>query len=507
MKIILITTCLLVLSVTGSYSQEIFRAVMTGDLEKTKIMLEEHPEWINAKSWGDWTPLHRAAQFGYADIVDFLISKGSNLEAKTVLGMTPLYAAIIGQKSDICKQLIDKGADVFAVRNDGETLLHIAAALGQEDIVEVLILNGLKTDMTKRYGITPLHLASVFGHKTTVEVLLSNGADINIKNSNGSTALHLAAAGESQIVDLLKEKGASDSPEEYVEITGEYLGQKKPGSVPELFAPGILLNTHRPHGGITFSPDGKEIYWVAALTFGQFQKIWKVSQHKGQWSPPRAVLFTDPYKHGGPAFSPDGERFFFVVHKPAGPDEKGLNRDIWYQERNAHGCGEVINPGLPLNSNKSETGPSVSHKGNVYFFSSDMEGGYGSVDIYCSNLTEDGYQVPVNLGDSINTEFTETFPYIAPDESYLLFSSMRPDGFGDFDLYISFRKEDGTWTLAKNMGNTINTPALENAPAVSPDGKYLFFMSRRNGIGEFFWMDAKIISCPEVLPAITLRKN
>ena len=508
MKTILLTACLLVLSVTQSNSQEIFRAVMTGDLEKTKIMLDEHPEWINAKSWGDWTPLHRAAQFGYADIVDFLISKGSNMEAKTDLGMTPLYTAIIGQKSDICKQLIDKGADIFTRRNDGETMLHIAAALGQKDIVELLILKGLTVDMTKRYGITSLHLASVFGHKTTVEVILSNGADINIKNSNGSTALHLAAAaGESQIVDLLKEKGASDSPEEYVEITGEYLGQKKPGSTPELFAPGILLNTHRPHGGITFSPDGKEVYWTAALTFGQFQKIWKVSQLQDKWSPPKAVNFSEPCIYGGPAVSPDGEQFFFDVHKPSDLNGQERDHDIWFQEKNAHGWGDVIKPGPPLNSDKSALGPSVSRNGNVYFYSFDIEGGFGSVDIYCSRLTKGGYEKPENLGDSVNTEFMETLPYIAPDESYLLFSSMRPDGFGDFDLYVSYKKKDGTWTKAKNMGNTINTPAPENTPAVSPDGKYLFFMSRRNGIGEFFWVDAKIIACPEVLPAITLGKN
>ena len=70
---------------------------------------------------------------------------------------------------------------------------------------------------------------------------------------------------------------------------------------------------------------------------------------------------------------------------------------------------------------------------------------------------------------------------------------MRPDGYGDFDLYVSYRKEDGTWTKAKNMGESINTPARESVSVVSPDGKYLFFMSRRNGIGELFWVDANII--------------
>jgi len=494
MKKIFIIFCLLVALATQSYSQEIFRAVMSGDLKQTKILLEEHPEWVNATSWGRWTPLHRASQFGYGDIVDFLISKGSHLEAKTDLGMTPLYAAIMGQKSDVVKQLIHEGADVFAVRNDGETMLHIAAAMGQKDIVELLISKGLEVDVTRRYGITPLHLASVFGHKTTVEALISNGADIDRKNDNGSTALHLAvAAGETQIVALLKEKGASDAPEEYVTTTSEYLGQKKPGSTPELFAPGILFNTHRPHGSIAFSPDGKEIYWAAALDFGAFQKIWMMRRHYGQWSPPKVVLFTDPYTYGGPAVSQDGKRFFFDVLIPVGPNGQERDHDIGFRKKEGIGLGEVIIPGTPLNSDKSALGPSVSLSGTVYFYSFDIEGGFGSVDIYCSRFTKDGYEKPENLGDSINTESMETAPFISPDESYLLFSSMRPDGYGDFDIYVSYKKEDGTWTKARNLGEKINTSARESSSIVSPDGKYLFFMSRRNGIGEFFWVDAKII--------------
>jgi len=153
----------------------------------------------------------------------------------------------------------------------------------------------------------------------------------------------------------------------------------------------------------------------------------------------------------------------------------------------------VIKPGPPLNSDKSAFGPSVSRNGTIYFYSFNIEGGFGSVDIYRSRFTRDGYEKPENLGDSINTGFMDSSPYIAPDESYLLFSSMRPDGHGDFDLYVSYKKKDGTWTKAKNMGETINSSARDDAQVVSPDGQYLFFMSRRNGIGESFWVDAKII--------------
>jgi ankyrin repeat protein len=490
---------LLVFSVTNSFSQEIFRAVMTGDLNRTKTLLEEHPEWINATSWGNWTLLHRASQNGHKDIVDFLISKGADLEARTTLGQTPLYAAIYQQKEVTVKQLIEKGADVFAVRNDGETMLHIAAAIGNESIVKLLIAEGLNINIKRRYGITPLHLASVFGHKAVVEILISKGAETNVKNDNGRTPLHLAAAsGEMHIVALLTEKGAENKPEDYPKITGEYLGQKKPGSTPELFAPSILLNVHRPHGSIAFSPDGREIYWAAALTYGTYQKIWMIRQVNGQWNPPKAAPFFDKYTFdkytlGAPVFSPNGERFFVDVGKPAGKNNQYRDYDIWFLEKNSHGWSDLINPGAPLNSDKFELGPSISSDGTVYFYSSNIEGGYGAVDIYRSKFTNGRYEKPENLGDSINAESMDVAPYIAPDESYLLFSSFRSDGYGDFDIYVSYKKEDGTWTKAKNLGEKINTPSRESTSVVSPDGKFLFFMSRRNGIGEFFWVDAKVI--------------
>ena len=484
----------LLLLINNTFSQEIFPAVMQGDLDRVKTLIEEHPEWINVRSWGGYTPLHRASQFGQEEIVNLLVSKGADLEAKTELGMTPLYVSIYEQKLEIVKQLIDKGADIFTVRNDGETLLHIASAVGNKEIAKLLISKGLNINVSKRYGITPLHLASVFGHKEVVEVIISSGADVDAKNSNGSTALHLAAAaGETHIVALLKEKGAEDAPEEYIKISGEYLGQKKPGSIPELFAPNILFNTHRPHGGITFSPDGKEIYWVKALTYGAFQKIWMMHEVNDRWTPPKAAPFGDEYHFGWPTFSPDGKRLFVNIHKPVGDPQQQIDIDICFFEKTSQGWSEAINPGPPLNSNKNELSPSISRNGTIYFHSPNIEGGHGGPDIYRSKHTAGKYEQPENLGISINSESMEVSPCIAPDESYLLFSSMRSEGFGDFDLYISYKKKDGTWTKAKNLGEKINSSARDDAPVVSPDGKYLFFMSRRNGIGEFFWVDTKVI--------------
>jgi len=84
-------------------------------------------------------------------------------------------------------------------------------------------------------------------------------------------------------------------------------------------------------------------------------------------------------------------------------------------------------------------------------------------------------------------------PFVSPDGSYLLFESFRPGGFGDFDIYISFKREDDSWTPAQNLGESINSPARDGSPFVSADGRFLFFMSRRNGIGEFFWVDTSVM--------------
>jgi Tol biopolymer transport system component len=118
----------------------------------------------------------------------------------------------------------------------------------------------------------------------------------------------------------------------------------------------------------------------------------------------------------------------------------------------------------------------------------------GSLDIWRSRFVNGKYTLPENL-EEINTEHYEDGPFIAPDESYLIFESERPGGIGgSIDLYISFRKDDGSWSVPVNMGETINSDKTDRWARVTPDGKYLFFGSNRNGNMDIYWIDAKIIS-------------
>ena len=114
-------------------------------------------------------------------------------------------------------------------------------------------------------------------------------------------------------------------------------------------------------------------------------------------------------------------------------------------------------------------------------------------DIFKSRLIDGKYTRIENPGNAINTEYHEWDPYVAPDESYLIFCSTKPDGLGGDDLYISFLKKDGSWSAPVHMGKDINSPASENRPYVTTDGKYFFYTSTKRGNRDIYWVDAGII--------------
>jgi Tol biopolymer transport system component len=185
-------------------------------------------------------------------------------------------------------------------------------------------------------------------------------------------------------------------------------------------------------------------------------------------------------------------------------------------ERRGSGWGEPRAFGPRINAEGTFAGyPSISSTGDLYFFS-DREGSIGSEDIFVSRLQNGEYLEPENLGGSVNSELDELDPFIAPDESYLVFSR-RARETGDVDLFVSFHEADDSWTVARSLGEPVNSSASEYCPTVTPDGKYLFFTSTRrlhalysatpltyeqkievlgspgNGDSDIYWVDAQVI--------------
>jgi len=97
------------------------------------------------------------------------------------------------------------------------------------------------------------------------------------------------------------------------------------------------------------------------------------------------------------------------------------------------------------------------------------------------------------MPEIFNSSDVNWTPFVSPDESYIIFSSDRDgngNGYNACDLFISFKDADNRWTKPINMGNKINTDKIERFPWVSPDNKYLFFV---RGFGDIYWVSASVI--------------
>jgi hypothetical protein len=286
---------------------------------------------------------------------------------------------------------------------------------------------------------------------------------------------------------------ATSSFDHWPDVAGPYLGQEPPGMEARIFAPGII-STDRSEINSVFAPDSDEFYFTV-WTRETGTKIMVTSQIDGRWSAPKVASFSNDISDVDPAISYDGEKVFFSTRRPRpGASESRKNGfDIWFAERTESGWGEEQYLGPVVNSGESQVYSTVTRDGTLYF-QAVREGGYGKADVYRSRLLDGVYQAPENLGPVINSENYEGDVFVARDESYLIVSIYgRKDDFGKGDLYISFRGPDGSWSSLKNMGPAINSAERDFCPMVTPDGKYLFFSSKREGAGDIFWVDAKVI--------------
>ena len=272
----------------------------------------------------------------------------------------------------------------------------------------------------------------------------------------------------------------SARPEEFPKLTGPYLGQIPPVDEPVLFAPGIV-STGEDHCSAALSPDGQEIYWELGIKIG-FSRL-----ENGRWTEPEVVSFCkgDTYQYGNPFISPDGKKMFFTTMRPGAVSEDKEN--IWYAERNASGWADPKPVSPRVNALGLHWSISVSAGGTLYFQGSreDSYGGLG--DIYSSEFVDGEHATPANLGPNINTKATETCPYVAPDESYIVFTRFDQTDPVHSGIFISYRDKAGRWLPAVMLtGGSRDKGGL--SPKITPDGKYLFYVN-----GGMFWMPARLV--------------
>lgn len=249
-----------------------------------------------------------------------------------------------------------------------------------------------------------------------------------------------------------------------------YLGQKPPGLIPEVFAPGIVTTEHKEFFG-SFTPDLKEFYFKRKG--GKYEKstLVVIQYQNSQWI--ESIVSPAEASVGEPSLSPDGNTIYL---------------DSRYIERTHSGWSAVKSLGAPFKDIPIMR-LTASNNG-TYVFDEREEIG----TIRYSRLIDGKREAPKAFGKEINTGKWIAHPFIAPDESYLIWDSEREGGYGDSDLYVSFRAEDGSWGPAINLGEDVNTEHEDIYGSVTPDGKYLFFHTY---LGEekanIFWVDAQVI--------------
>ncbi len=242
---------------------------------------------------------------------------------------------------------------------------------------------------------------------------------------------------------------------------------------PSIFEPGVVSTGHE--FTLTFSPDGKTAYFTRSFREIRRNHVMETHLVDGKWQEPKPVSFSsDDWSDLDPAVSPDGNRIYFVSTRPTptATDSSGPDMDIWYAEWADDEWGKPVYIDA-VNSNGKEGSPTVSADGTMCFFS-DRNAEANVNSIYCSKMADGTFGDPLRLGPEINSGVSDTSPFLSPNGQTMLFYSTREGGYGEADLYVSFRN-DGKWTPAQNLGPVVNTEEWEYNASVSRDGKTMFF--------------------------------
>ena len=261
-----------------------------------------------------------------------------------------------------------------------------------------------------------------------------------------------------------------------------------------VFMPGIVSTTNLEHSSPSINTDNGLICWSMwerpkPANPRQIIKIFNYTSDTTQ-----VILdFSDKYSDGGPVWI-DRDNILFYSKRPVDTNKADeFINDLWICERTDSGWKDPYCLNFSKYTKYAFT-PAISGSGTVYFvgYADSVENNTG---IYYSKPGDSGYEKPVLLPSQINSKYFDWTPFIADDESYLIFSSNRPgskDKFGD--LYISFRDKNDNWTEPINLGDKVNTDRQERFPGVSKDFGILFFTRQTDsGYDDVYWIDSKII--------------
>ncbi len=284
------------------------------------------------------------------------------------------------------------------------------------------------------------------------------------------------------LFSMLTFSSHSFGQDEFPVMEGPYLGQKPPGLIPEVFAPGIISISGRSEYGMSFSPDLDEMYFTVQKKYGIPADIYFSKREGNQWTPFKKANFTQGKKAGEmePNVSYDGNKIFFTAYNPDFTDTK-----IWYVNRLSNGWSNAIKLDSPVNEDEVMTS-TLAKNGDLFYTNLSKR----FKTYYSPHI--DGKYPKVQAAD---IEFGG-HGFISPSQDYLLVDARNQEDENkkDADLYVYFKKNDGTWTKPINLGFEVSSAFDETVATVTPDGKYLFFSRRTEGEQlNLYWVSTKVI--------------
>jgi len=277
--------------------------------------------------------------------------------------------------------------------------------------------------------------------------------------------------------------GINAQQKEFTKLTGPYLGQVPPGKTPELFAPGIIsVDENFEHSAAVFSPDGKEVFWCTNVGGNSDKRVagnlrlYTMKMVDGYWTSPKEAQFVKEIYVERPVFSHDGNKLFLEFSKSGKKDSDDF--DIYLVEKEGESWSEPIPVSPLINTTAMERLFCVTADGSIYFARNPFT---RNEEVFVSRCINGVYSKPEKLGKDFNSDDYEGAIIISPNEDYMLISHSDVSGIPKFS--ISFKDIEGNWS------RRIKIPFYCGGfIALSPDGKYLFFMNE--GI---WWVNTSFI--------------
>src|SRR3989454_6253269 len=261
-------------------------------------------------------------------------------------------------------------------------------------------------------------------------------------------------------------------------------------SAPVNLGPVINSGSNEQHPAI--SKDGLSLYFASDRAGGMGGLDIYVSQRSSindPWGPPTNLgpNINSAGNDLAPTFSPDGHRLYFHSNGRGGCGGADLFASRRHDKRDDLGWEPAENLGCVVNSPFDDAGPTIFEDETTgittLYFTSTRPGGPGDFDIYASTrVGDEGAFGPAVLVPELSSPFRDTRTTIRRDGLEMIISSGRPGGVGSEDLWVSTRSSTlDPWGAPVNLGPVVNSAAFDGAPALSFDGTTLYFFSERAG--------------------------